>query len=61
MYDNVYLCMLINFVAITVKFNQSTYTVNEHQGPVQPILTLSRASPCCITIRAILKDITATG
>ena len=35
--------------------------VREHDGVVTPVLTLSKPSPCCITIRATLSDLTATS
>ena len=50
-----------SFVAIIVRFNQSMYMVREHDGVVTPVLTLSKPSPCCITIRATLSDLTAIG
>ena len=55
------LYMTLVFVAITVNFNQSTFTVKEYEGPVTPVLTLSKPSSCCLTIRATLKNVTATG
>jgi len=53
--------LLFYFVAIIVHFDKSFYSVAEHDGSVQPILTLSKPSPCHITIRVKARDFTATG
>ena len=58
---NAYWYVTLNSVAITVNFNQSTFVVNEYEGPVTPVLTLSKPSSCCLTIRATLENVTATG
>jgi len=44
-----------------VSFNQSTYSVVEHEGPVQPILVLSKPSPCCLQLSVKIMNKTATG
>jgi len=52
------------FTVITVNFNESKYTVNENEGPVQLVLTLSKPSPCCLHILVNVSDmnpISATG
>ena len=50
------------YVATTVSFNQSTYSVNEDDGPAQPVLVLSNPSSTDITVQVISSDdITATG
>ena len=48
-------------IAIKVKFNQSNYEVNEHEGPAQPTLVLSKPSPCCLHVLVEVMDHTATG
>ncbi|XP_065900323.1 adhesion G-protein coupled receptor V1-like [Dysidea avara] len=47
--------------APTVKFNQSTYNVDEDDGPVQPVLLLSNPSSTDITISVFSTDGSATG
>ena len=56
-YITVY-CDII-FTAITVSFNQSIYSVTEHNGSVQPMLILSKPSPCPINVHVKIEDITA--
>ena len=48
--------MLIFFVAISMSFEQSSYTVDEGVGYIYPVLKLSKPAPCCITVRAELTD-----
>ena len=48
-------------IAITVTFNQSTYSVDEDNGLVQPVLILSNPSSTDITVQVITDDNTATG
>lgn len=57
--NNIY--VLFYFVAIIVNFNQSTYRILEHEGLVQPVLNLSKPSPCCLRVSVKLMDITAIG
>ena len=47
--------------AITISFNQSTYSVDEDDGPAQPVLVLSNPSSTDITVQVGSNDITATG
>ncbi|XP_065894203.1 uncharacterized protein [Dysidea avara] len=47
--------------AVSVSFNQSTYTVNEDEGPAQPVLVLSNPSSSDITVVVISSDGSATG
>jgi len=61
MYVHMYVHNYIYFVAIIVHFDKSIYSVAESDGSVQPILTLSKPSPCHITIRVKARDITAIG
>ena len=44
-----------------ISFDQSTYTVNEDDGPAQPVLVLSNPSSTDITVQVRSNDITATG
>ena len=48
-------------IDITVSFNQSTYSVDEDDGPVQPVLVLSNPSSTDITVQVRSNDITATS
>jgi len=41
---------LLFFVAPTVSFSQSTYRVDENDGPVQPVLVLSNPSSTDTTV-----------
>ena len=54
------LCVLF-FLAITVMFSETTYSVNENAGPAQPVLVLSNPSSTQFTVEVINTDITATG
>ena len=47
--------------AITVRFDQSTYSVNEDAGPSQPVLVLSNIASFPITVQVVNTDRTATG
>jgi len=53
----------ISFITavITVKFSQSTYSVNEDTGSVQPVLVLSNPSSTDITVQVRDNSKTATG
>ena len=44
-----------------VMFSQSTYTVNENDGPAQPILVLSSSLSTNITVEVSTIDVTANG
>ena len=46
---------------ITVSFNQSTYMVNEDEGPAQPVLVLSNPSSTDITVIVNVTDGSANG
>ena len=52
---------LIYFVAITISFNQSAYSIAEDGGLVQPVLVLSNPPSVDITIRVVDTGTTATG
>ena len=49
------------FLAITVMFNQSMYSVNEDAGPAQPVLVISNPSSTDITVQVTNTDGSATG
>jgi len=49
---------LANFV---VRFEQSAYSVDENNGPAQPVLVLDRASSTPITVEVFNTDGSATG
>ena len=44
---------------ITVSFNQSSYIVNEDEGPAQPVLVLSNPSSTDITV--VITDMSGSG
>ena len=54
------LCMS-NFVAPSVSFELSTYTVHEHDESVMPVLVLSNPSSIYIGIAVLTFDGSATG
>ena len=49
------------FIAITVMFDQSTYSVDEDAGPVQPVLVLSNPSSMEFNVTVTNTDGSATG
>ena len=49
------------YIAPTIDINQSTYNVDEHDGPAQPVLVLSNPSSTDITISVFSTDGSATG
>ena len=55
MIANVYL------IDVTVSFEQSTYTVIEDDGRVEPVLVLSNPSSSVITVQVFSTDGSATG
>jgi len=48
-------------IAPAVNFNQSTYNVDEDDGPAQPVLVLSNPSSISITISVFSTNGSATG
>ena len=52
-----------HFTDITLSFTDSSYRVNENNGPAQPVLVLSHAIDCCSTISVWvnIEDDTAKG
>ena len=55
------LLMCIVSIAITVMFEQPTYSVNENAGPAQPVLVLSNPSSMTFNVTVNNTDGTATG
>ena len=49
------------YIAPAIDFNQSTYNVDEDDGPAQPVLVLSNPSSTDITISVFSTDGSATG
>ena len=45
----------------TVRFNQSTYSISEGDGLLQPVLILSNPSSTDITVQIRTNDNTTTG
>ena len=52
---------LHHVVAASIKFEQSSYSVNEGNGPVQPVLILTNPSSTSITVNILSFNGTATG
>ena len=48
-------------LALTVTFNQTTYSVDEDDGPAQPEFVLSNPSSTDITVQVNSSDGSATG
>ena len=47
--------------AITIRFNQSSYSVNEDSGVIQPVLVFNRQSSTNITVYVRDSSNTAIG
>ena len=52
---------LYHIIAITVNFDQSTYIIDEDNGPVQPLLVLSNPSTFLINVQVNSSDGSALG
>ena len=52
---------LINPLAITVMFSESTYNVSEDGGPAQLKIVLSNPSSTDVTVQVTTNDGSATG
>ena len=53
---------LIFVESVELQFSQSSFAVFEGDGPIQPVLELSRALDCCnISVRVDIQTITASG
>ena len=46
---------------INIRFDKTSYTVDEDIGSISPVLKLDKPSPCCITVLVELTERTATG
>ena len=57
----VYYIYIINLTVATISFNQSAYSVNENEGPVQPVLVLSNPSSTDVTVQVKDGEDNATG
>ena len=55
------MCLLYNYSDFTVSFDQLVFSVNEPDGPAQPVLVLSNPSPTDITITVSNTGGSATG
>ena len=53
--------MYFNLLVATISFSQSMYSVNENEGPVQPVLVLSDPSSTDVTVQVTDGMGTATG
>ena len=53
--------LLCFFLAITVMFNDTMYSVNENAGPAQPVLVLSNPSSMEFNVTVFNTDGSATG
>ena len=52
---------LFNVVAVIIKFENSSYSIDERNRPVKPVLILSNPSSTNITVNILNIDDTATG
>ena len=57
----VQLCIFVLSIVVTVSFNQSVYSVDENDGPAQPVLVLSNPSSTDITVQVFNINGSATG
>ena len=53
--------LCFHLIATTVNFSQSTYSVDEDDGPAQPVLVLSNPSSTSITVQVFTTAGSATG
>ena len=49
------------FIDVILRFNQTTYRINENDGAFQPVLVLSNPSLTDITIQVIDSEVSATS
>ena len=63
LYNYLFVCIAIShyFIDIILRFNQTTYTINENDGFFQPVLVLSNPSLTDITIQVIDSEVFATS
>ena len=52
---------MVHHIVATVFFNESTYSVNENEGSVRPVLVLSNPSSTDVIVHVIDSDGTAMG
>ena len=52
---------LCHYVAVSVRFEESSYSVDERYGLIQSVLILSNSSSTSITINILNINDTATG
>lgn len=55
------MAILFYFLAITITFGQSAYSVNENDEPAQAVLALSNPSSTAFTVQVTNTDGSATG
>ena len=55
------MCTITPSIACTVRFEQTTYSVDEDDGPAQPLLVFSNPSSTNITVKVFNTDESATG
>ena len=48
-------------VAITVRFSETTYSVDEDDGPARPVIILSNPSSMNFNVTVNSNDVSATG
>ena len=53
--------MVFYSTAIAVTFDQSTYSIDEDDGPAQLVLVLTNPSSTDLTVQVISSDRTAIG
>ena len=53
--------MYFNLVVANISFGQPMYSVNENEGPIQPVLVLSNPSSTDITVQVTDEEGTASG
>ena len=60
---NMFVCIMIihYFIDIILRFNQTTYRINENDGSFQPVLVLSNPSLTDVTIQVVDNEVSATG
>ena len=55
------MCVLLDFIAIQVSFDDSSYTVKEYEGSLLISMFLDNPSPCCLHVFVEFIDGTAHG
>ena len=58
---SIYVCICFLLVVISVSFSKTTFHINERDGVVAPVLTLSKPSPCCLHLYVEVEDVNATS